>query len=201
MSAATPSRVSSTDPSTAATTASANPALYTPLGVAITGVVTLATVFLRYWLDRRSEARKHDQEVVRLHQQLHEQREDQSREDRRKVFASFLVATSSIYQLVNSARKARREAQRSQGQAADAEYRKALATIDATDAQFALEECRMLGRTKPIESAEELWAHLRGDDVAIGADLSAAAWTAWRERYWLLRKALVDGLREDLSRT
>lgn len=180
----------------------ASPAAYTLLGAVIAACVSLLSVVIKYRLDMKTEARKHDQELAKMRLQLGGHRQDKLREERRTVFARYLSATAVIYQHIGNARRERRIALDSAPDSrteADRAYVVSLKGIAPEEAQVALEECRLVGDKSAIRVADSLWTHIRGSDLATGADTSGAAWDKWKEAYWSLRRELVEELRASLS--
>jgi hypothetical protein len=192
-----------TQPTSAAVSGTSN-AAYTLLGVGITGVVTLIAVLIKYVLDTKSEARKyrreleinsldHKRELEKVEMQLNESRMDALRDRQRRLFASYLSGTHTIYLSVVDARRQRRSS------LDDEAYRQSLRSISPIECQVALEECRLIGAGESAKPADELWHHLRSHAVPHGTELGAKEWAEWKSQYWQLRGALIEQFRVDLS--
>lgn len=174
-------------------TAAGGAALYTLLGVAITAVVSLAAVYVKYKLDSKAETRKYQQELVKLQLQLSEERIDRSKNEVRKVFAELLAGTAAIYRTIREARRQRRD------DGDDTAYQATLRGISPDQCQVALEEGSLISNADTVVAAERLWHHLRSHPVPGGRDLSSTAWSLWKEEYWQLRRDLVERLRVVIS--
>jgi hypothetical protein len=179
-------------PCTTAATTGATNAYFTLLGAAITASVALTGIFVKAWLDRKSDQAKHALEVEKLEFQLAADRDEALRVTRRKVAASFLQHTHEIYTSATRARRTRRE------EPDDDTYLSALRNIEPTAAQGALEEWRLVAGDGADKAADELWSHLRSHPVPRGHDLSSGSWMSWKEDYWVLRGTFIEKCKKDV---
>lgn len=162
-------------------------ALYTLLGAGIAAVAGLASVGLKYRFDSKAETTRRAHELEKLTIELDAQREAADRDRRITCVANVLAVTSSLYEQVRTARRLRRE-----GTIDDSEYLSRLKLASVEGGQVALEELRLACSASTAESADALWAHLRGDAVPRGATLRSSDWVAWKEKYWSLRHDLIS---------
>ena len=114
-----------------------------------------------------------------------QERSEHKRTVREKT-ASFMAGTHEIYTHIVDVRRNRRSG------GGDDTYLQALSSVSPKVCQTVLEELRMLAPSSITRAAENLWEHLRSNDVPRGRDLSSKAWDEWKAEYWTLRKNLVD---------
>jgi hypothetical protein len=183
---------------------STSSATYTLLGVGITAIVTLISLFIKYLLDAALENRRHGRElrikeqdhineIDRLTRQMEETRRGRTLDVKRSVFVQYLTSSQSIYNEIISIRREHRASPN------EAEYKRRLKAIDAQPSQIALDEMRLVASGDSTSAAENLWAHLRGDPVPEGLANGSREWAAWKAAYWDRRSLLVGQCRLDLE--
>ena len=171
-------------------------ALFTLLGVGITALVALASLFIKHFLDISAEKRRQTYEQdVRKQQQEHALKQLALELQNNKIevlqgqqvqaLARFLASTLELYRGVQDSYERWREANDLRI------YQKELRALDASSGQVALEELRLCAPAETTELAEKLWDHLRSHQVAKGEETQSRKWHDWRGHYWRLRKELI----------
>ncbi|WP_146044445.1 hypothetical protein [Amycolatopsis sp. BJA-103] len=168
---------------------STSTAPYILLGAGITAVVSIASIYLKFQLDKRVTKTSNEFELEKLKIELSANQEAANEKAVRQVYARFLAGTADIYSKITSARRVRRS------NSNDEAYRNQLRQIDPREPQVALEEGRIIGKDTSAEAADALWHHVRSSSIPQGAELSSIEWKSWKDKYWVLRKALIDDLK------
>ncbi|WP_299053650.1 hypothetical protein [uncultured Nocardioides sp.] len=109
---------------------------------------------------------------------------------RRDSYLRWLTAVHGVFEVIASAHRALRRDELAEGDA-----RREISGMTVADAQIRLEELRLVAGDEVASAAARIWRHMRRDRVALGHDLSAEAWRAWRDSYWNLRRAFLDAAR------
>jgi hypothetical protein len=119
-------------------------------------------------------------------------------DERQKVFlrSVYLDFLREIYLFYRSVGDVYHEHKHSSDlRAAGAEF----AAIPPGRVQSALEHLRLAADDEVAASAARLWAHFRKEPVPVGRDPSGQAWERWSDRFWMLRREVLEAAREELG--
>jgi len=112
----------------------------------------------------------------------------------RDTYVAWLTHAHGVFARIRAASYEHRT-----GATTAAELLERLRTIPTEEAQVALEHVRLLASQEVAGAAARIWAHLRREPVALGAERTGDAWAAWSDRYWQLRREFIDVARTEFG--
>jgi hypothetical protein len=181
---------------------SSSNALFALLGVVITGVVTMLSLIVKDFLDRRTERERfrrqreaqdvdYARDAERQRDEKREKHLEAKRLQRLQALARFLAETIALFNAVSRVHAQWR-------QHGDGERRQRdLRAIDSSPGQVAFEEVRLIASDKVVELSSQLWQHIRGDPVITNTNPAKDAWRYWRDQFWRKRQALISAFQEE----
>ena len=129
------------------------------------------------------------------------QRESQERLGavRRQAYVEFLTAVHDMFSEVGNSYRLHRR-----GELTAEQTKLRLGAVSTRQAQATLENLRLLATDSGAAAAANLWQHMRGHHVPLGALRLEDRWERrplddWREEYWQFRRDLVDAARKDMG--